>query len=65
MPLPHPPENPTLPSDLEIAQRARPRRIVDLARERLGLAEDQLVPYGHYKAKLALPLVHTLAARPR
>ena len=47
MPLPSPPETAALSSDLEIAQRARPRRIVDLARERLGLAEEQLVPYGH------------------
>jgi len=65
MPLPTPPETVALPSDLEIAQRASPRRIVDLAHERLGLAEEQLVPYGHYKAKLALPLLRELAARPQ
>jgi formate--tetrahydrofolate ligase len=52
------------PSDTEIARQACPQRIVDLARERLGIAEEHLVPYGHYKAKLGLPFIDTLAARP-
>jgi len=54
------PEIETLPSDLEIAQSARPRRIADLARERLGIDDEHLVPYGHYKAKLALSFVRSL-----
>jgi formate--tetrahydrofolate ligase len=51
-------------SDIEIARQARPRRITELARERLGIADEHLVPYGHYKAKLALPFIASLAGRP-
>ncbi|MBV9345879.1 MAG: formate--tetrahydrofolate ligase, partial [Gammaproteobacteria bacterium] len=39
-----------MPSNIEIAQRARMRPIVPLARERLGIPEESLEPYGHYKA---------------
>ncbi len=52
-------------SDIEIARGASMRRIVDLARERLGIADEHLVPYGHYKAKLALPFVASLSDRPQ
>jgi formate--tetrahydrofolate ligase len=51
-----------LPSDIAIAQSARLLPIADLARTRLGIAEEQLVPYGRYKAKLALPFVQALHA---
>ncbi len=51
-------------SDIEIARRARLLRITDLARNRLGIADEHLVPYGHHKAKLALPYIDTLAGRP-
>lgn len=51
-------------TDIEIAHAARPQRITDLARERLGIDADALVPYGHFKAKLALPFVESLASRP-
>ncbi|MBL0150239.1 MAG: formate--tetrahydrofolate ligase [Ideonella sp.] len=51
-------------TDIDIAQRARPQRIVDLARERLGIADEHLVPYGHYKAKISLPYLESLADRP-
>jgi formate--tetrahydrofolate ligase len=50
-----------MPSDIEIAQSARLRRITDLAQERLGIADEHLIPYGHYKAKVALPFVQALA----
>jgi len=53
-----------LPSDIEIARSVRPRRIVDLARERLGIADEHLVPYGHHKAKIALPYLQALPPRP-
>src|SRR5690606_8954277 len=33
-------------------------------RERLGIAEEHLVPYGHHKAKLSLPWIASLAGRP-
>ena len=40
------------------------RRITDLAQERLGIADQHLVPYGHHKAKLSLDYLHSLADRP-
>jgi len=43
----------TVPSDIEIAQAARPRPIVDVAAD-LGLASDDLDLYGKYKAKIPL-----------
>lgn len=51
-------------SDIEIAQSARLVRITDLARERLGIADEHLVPYGHHKAKLSLPYIDSLHGRP-
>ncbi len=51
-------------SDIEIAQRATLRPIVELARDRLQIPEDQLEPYGRYKAKLSLAHVASLANRP-
>ena len=51
-------------SDIEIAQRATMQRIIPLARERLAIPEDSLEPYGHYKAKIALDYVDSLASRP-
>jgi formate--tetrahydrofolate ligase len=51
-------------SDIEIARQARMLRITDMARERLGISDEHLVPYGHYKAKIALPYLASLAARP-
>ena len=51
-------------SDIDIARQAPLRRITDLARERLDIADDHLVPYGHHKAKLTLPFVDSLAGRP-
>ncbi len=51
-------------SDIEIAQSAQLRRISVLARERLGIPDEHLVPYGHYKAKLTLPYIDSLRDRP-
>ena len=51
-------------SDIEIAQRATLRPIVALARERLGIAEEHLEPYGRHKAKLSLTYLASLAERP-
>jgi formate--tetrahydrofolate ligase len=51
-------------SDIEIAQRAEPRRIVDVAGEKLGIGEEHLDPYGHYKAKLSLDFIRSLEDRP-
>jgi len=51
-------------SDIEIAQQARLLRITDLARDRLGIDDEHLVPYGHHKAKIALPYINSLKDRP-
>src|SRR5579862_9914760 len=51
-------------SDLEIAQAADLLPVADLARDRLGIAPDQLVPYGHTKAKLSFGLIDDLKSRP-
>lgn len=51
-------------SDLEIAQAANKRPILDLATDRLEIPIEQLEPYGRFKAKLSLEYIDTLAARP-
>jgi formate--tetrahydrofolate ligase len=51
------------PSNIEIAQRAKLLPIMTLARERLGIPEDSLEPYGRYKAKVSLDFVSQLAGR--
>jgi formate--tetrahydrofolate ligase len=50
-------------SDIEIAQAAKPRRIVDVAKEKLGIASENLEPYGHYKAKVSMDYVKSLAGK--
>src|SRR5689334_6337529 len=49
-----------MPSDIEIAQAARLQRISAVAKEKLGIGEEHLEPYGHYKAKVSLDYVKTL-----
>jgi formate--tetrahydrofolate ligase len=44
-----------VPSDIEIAQRAKPRPIVDVAAE-IGLGPDDLDLYGKYKAKIPVEI---------
>ena len=53
-----------VPSDIEIAQAATLRPVVELAGERLGIEARHLEPYGRYKAKLSLDLVERLGPRP-
>jgi formate--tetrahydrofolate ligase len=50
-------------SDIEIAQAAKMQRIAAVAREKLGIAEEHLEPYGHYKAKLSLKYLDGLKGR--
>ena len=50
-------------SDIEIAQAAKMQRIAAVAREKLGIAEEHLEPYGHYKAKVSLKYLDTLRAK--
>src|SRR5437762_13450936 len=52
-----------MPSDIEIAQAAKMRRISAVAREKLGIPEEHLEPYGHYKAKVHLEYLDSLKAR--
>ena len=51
-------------SDIEIANAAVLRPIRDVAAETLGIREEHLVPYGHYKAKVDLTYLASLADRP-
>jgi formate--tetrahydrofolate ligase len=48
-------------SDIEIAQAATIGRIVPIAKERLGIDEDHLEPYGHYKSKVSLDYLNSLS----
>ncbi|TMH64899.1 MAG: formate--tetrahydrofolate ligase [Betaproteobacteria bacterium] len=52
-----------MPSDIEIAQAAKLQRISAVAREKLGIAEEHLEPYGHYKAKVSLKYLDSLEPR--
>ena len=52
-----------MPSDIEIAQAAKMQRIAAVAREKLGIAEEHLEPYGHYKAKISLHYLETLKSK--
>ena len=49
--------------DLAIARGAKLRKIVELAKERLGIDADDLEPYGHYKAKLSSAFLQSLEKR--
>jgi formate--tetrahydrofolate ligase len=51
-------------SDIEIAQQAKLKRISTLAQERLGIDEQHLESYGHYKAKISLDYLQSLPRRP-
>lgn len=51
-------------SDIEIAQAAKLRPIVDVAREKLGIAPEHLEPYGHYKAKVSMDFIKSIQDRP-
>ncbi len=52
-------------TDWEIAQAAKLRPIIDVARERLGIPADAVEPYGHDKAKISMGFVQkALAERP-
>src|SRR4249920_3021957 len=53
-----------MPSDIEIAQKAKLERISKIALSKLGIPEEHLEPYGHYKAKVALEYLDGLKQRP-
>src|ERR1041385_7337131 len=48
-------------SDIEISQAAKKRPILDIAKEKLGIAAENLDPYGHYKAKVSGDFIKSLA----
>ena len=52
-----------VPSDLEIAQAAKPNPITQIA-AKLGILEDELDPHGKLKAKVKLSILDRLADRP-
>ena len=64
MTSPSPTAKPATPSNIDIAQQAKMKPIVALARERLGIPEDHLEPYGRFKAKVSLEFINTLKNRP-
>ncbi len=47
-------------SDIEIAQQAKMRPIIDLAGEKFAIPAEHLDPYGHYKAKVSLEYINSL-----
>src|SRR3977135_463206 len=51
-------------SDIEIAQAAKKRPIMDIAHEQRGIAPENLDPYGHYKAKVSMDYVKSLQGKP-
>ena len=50
--------------DIQIAQEAKMRPILDIAREKLGIAAESLDPYGHYKAKISMDFIKSLQGKP-
>ena len=49
--------------DIEIAQQAKMKKIGEIAAN-LGIEEDEVEQYGHYKAKLNQNLFNRLADKP-
>ena len=52
-------------SDIEIAQKAKMKPIIGLAKEIFGIPAEHLDPYGHYKAKLSLEYVDQVSHNKR
>ena len=50
-------------SDIEIAQQAELLPVKEIA-EKLNIKENELEPYGHYKAKLSDELMERLQDKP-
>src|SRR5436309_9433364 len=51
-------------SDIEIAQAAAMRSIVEVAEDKLGIPDEAVSPYGRYKAKISLDYIRSLSDRP-
>ena len=50
-------------TDIEIAQNAKMKKVKDIAAD-LGITEDELEPYGHYKAKITEECIQRLSDKP-
>ncbi|MDD2723798.1 MAG: formate--tetrahydrofolate ligase [Methylovulum sp.] len=48
-------------SDIEIAQQAQMQPIIGLAKQHFGIDAEHLDPFGHYKAKISLEYINSLA----
>jgi methylenetetrahydrofolate dehydrogenase (NADP+)/methenyltetrahydrofolate cyclohydrolase/formyltetrahydrofolate synthetase/formate--tetrahydrofolate ligase len=53
-----------IPSDLDIAQAAQVLPITEIA-DRVGIMNDELIPYGHDKAKVHLDILKRVRNQPR
>src|SRR6185503_21213149 len=51
-----------VPSDIEIAQQSKMLRIAEVAKK-LGIPDEALSPYGHYKAKVSLDYIASLKGK--
>src|SRR3569833_1187218 len=51
-------------SDIEISQASEKRRILDVAKDKLGSASENLEPFGHYKAKVSMEYIKSLQGKP-
>lgn len=51
-------------ADITIARNAKLEKISELAKAKLGIDQNDLEPYGHYKAKVSKKLVDSLADKP-
>ena len=47
-------------NDIQIAQQADKKPIIELMKSRYGVEPQYLDPYGHYKAKLSLEYINQL-----
>lgn len=52
-----------IPSDIEIAQQAKLKPVTEIAAQ-LGIHDDEIEPYGKYKAKVSLDVYKRLADKP-
>jgi len=50
-------------TDIEIAQQAKMLKITEIAKK-LGITEDELEPYGHYKAKISQACINRMKDKP-
>ena len=52
-----------MPSDIEIAQKAKIEKISKIA-SKINISDEHIVPYGHDKAKISLEFLNTLNDKP-